>query len=384
MLVVGAGPAGAVAATLLARAGARVVVMHRPGRGGPTIGEVLPSAARPTFVRLDLGDVLGDPGHADSPGTVSVWGSEVPFESDFLFSPYGAGLHLDRARFDEHLRELAVMAGAEVVPEAIGSAAAWSALSARSERGDFRVLLDCSGRSAVLARARGARIERFDALVAVAGLLAPGSGSPDLDARTYVAAGADGWWYSALLPDGHRVAAFQTDHDLLEPAMRRDPTTWHRRLLGVPAIGALVRASGAGPPTVLRVLAADSRRMRWPGEAAASASARASAGGSAMVVLAGDAAMAFDPLSSMGILAAIGSAEEAVAVVLAQLEEGSRAALAAADRRLGADQTRWTSYLDRLAEAYGSERRWSASPFWARRHAWRTDRRSTVGARAQR
>jgi flavin-dependent dehydrogenase len=354
-----------------------VALIHATGDRGrkPPLGEVLPPAARPTLGRLGLGDLLDDAGHLPSPGTVSAWGSGTPVETDFLLSPYGDGVRLDRDRLDRDLGALAEARGTRLV-------AGWWARSGGGPiallAATARVLVDCTGRSATVARAFGARVVRLDRLVAVAGVLRPERADLDADARTFVAATPDGWWYAALLPDGRRVAAFLTDADLLEPRLRQDPRAWHAALLGVPLIGPLVRRSAAPAPPGLHVLAADSRRLVPPdpdaGEASPGGSSPLGPSGR-LVIAAGDAAMAFDPLSSRGILSAIESAEAAAGQVVAVLS-GDRAAIEAANRdRAASDRARWSRYLARLAEAYGDERRWPEAPFWARRHGAVDDRR---------
>jgi flavin-dependent dehydrogenase len=365
VVVVGAGPAGAVAATLLARQGVRVVLQDRERHPVQALGEVLPPAARLTFDRLGLGRLLDEDAHLPSPGTVSAWGADTPRETDFLFSPYGPGLHLDRARFDARLREIAVAAGARVRQETWGVSRPDGA-----PRTDppARSILDCTGRVAAVMRSRGATWQKLDMLVAISGLLAPGPGSPDVDARTFVASVAGGWWYSALLPGGRRIATFQTDADLLPRPVARDPGTWFACLVDVPVIGSIVRDTGARPPPSLRVSAADSRRLVSPRYRPAAA-APASISNDPPAIAAGDAAMAFDPLSSQGILSAVQSAEDAVDVVLAILSGDERAVMAASARRADADRGRWSRYVTRLDEAYRDEQRWHAAPFWARRHA---------------
>ena len=54
--MVGAGPAGAVTALLLARWGARVALVQDAADGAarPVVGEVLPPAMRPALARLGL------------------------------------------------------------------------------------------------------------------------------------------------------------------------------------------------------------------------------------------------------------------------------------------------------------------------------------------
>lgn len=377
VLVVGGGPAGAVTASSLAQRNVRVVLVHHGPEGRPTLGEVLPPAARPTLDRLGLGAVLDDLAHRPSPGNVSAWGTGSAIETDHLFSPYGPGLHLDRAAFDAHLRNVAATSGARILARARG---AWRGLASAAVPGRLRVVVDATGRASAVARTRGWSVDRRDALVAVVGVLTPRSVSADVDGRTFVTSVPDGWWYSALLPDGRRVAAFLTDRDLLDRRLWRDPLMWHDRLVDVPVIGSLVRASGAPPPARLLVAAADSRRVRGPALASDPGSPAASEG-EPHIVAVGDAAMAFDPLSSLGILAAIQSADEAIAVITACLGGQRDAAIQAAGRRAGADETRWDRYTDRLVTAYRDERRWPDSPFWARRHAWQRPSRSASAAR---
>lgn len=364
-MVVGGGPAGAVTAALLARHGIQVALINADRGNGLTIGEALPPAARPTLTRFGLDSALDDRAHLRSPGNVSAWGSDVPQVTDFVFSPYGDGLHLDRACFDADLRDVAAASGARLL------SGLWDARSATergADRGTVRVIVDCTGRSSTVARTRGASIDRLDRLVAVVGVLMPRIDSADSDARTYVASVSDGWWYSALLPDGRRVAAFHTDVDLVSPAIRHDPVSWHAMLLKAPSIGSLVHEAGARAPETLRVLAADSRRLRQP-QARGTPTRRVRPALQPVLVAAGDAAMAFDPLSSQGILSAIQSAEESVAEVLACLSGDSEAVARTSAVRGQVAEERWSRYVERLRVAYRDEQRWPDSPFWARRHA---------------
>jgi flavin-dependent dehydrogenase len=93
----------------------------------------------------------------------------------------------------------------------------------------------------------------------------------------------------------------------------------------------------------------------------------------------GDAALAFDPLSSYGITSAMGTAfYGAHAVADAMLHEtmpaetmpaetwGDVPALAVYERLL--DRT-WIRYVREHEHHYGLERRWSDRPFWCRRSA---------------
>jgi flavin-dependent dehydrogenase len=77
----------------------------------------------------------------------------------------------------------------------------------------------------------------------------------------------------------------------------------------------------------------------------------------------GDAAMAVDPLSSMGILSALRSGVAAAATITAHLS-GDEAALG----RYSAEVAeRFKTYLVERSAVYATERRWRALPFWKRR-----------------
>lgn len=115
-VVAGGGPAGAVAALVLARAGRRVAIVDdppAPGAGAHKIGESLPSAAAPLLRDLNLWPDGTAPPHLRSTGMSVSWGSPALHERGPVQDPYGAGWQLDRLRFDTFLREAAHAAGAE-------------------------------------------------------------------------------------------------------------------------------------------------------------------------------------------------------------------------------------------------------------------------------
>ena len=80
-------------------------------------------------------------------------------------------------------------------------------------------LIDATGRGSLLARRLGAVRRRDDRLVAFIANFHPAAGAnPDVDARTWIEAVTDGWWYTVRVPSGERVVAFLTDVDLADRA----------------------------------------------------------------------------------------------------------------------------------------------------------------------
>lgn len=352
-LIAGGGPAGAAAAIVLARAGHAVLLVDAtpPDPGRLRVGESLPPASRPLLRDLGLLERLEGEGHLVSAGTSSAWGSPQPLATDFVFDPNGPGWHLDRPRFDRSLRRAAAEAGAEV-REAVAvrgvrrEGGAWRCGLDDGGEVTSRTLVDATGRRAALARGLGATRERRDRLVGLVGAAPARDG--DLDARTLVEAVPDGWWYTALVPGRRRVVALMTDADLV-PADARAAAGFAAALAETAHVGPLV-----GAAVVPLTEPAHGSRLRPP--------AGGSGGGGWLAV--GDAAIAFDPLSSQGIATALYTGLVGA--------EALDAALAGDPRALPSYAARVDSvaaaYERNLRHAYAAETRWPDRPFWSRRH----------------
>ncbi|MET8540764.1 tryptophan 7-halogenase [Kitasatospora sp. NPDC004799] len=365
-VVAGGGPAGSVAALVLAAAGRRVLLLDpggRPaqpaGRGAFRIGESLPPAARPLLRDLGLLDGFLAAGHPASTGTYAAWGAPALHGISHLFDPYGHGWHLDRLRFDAFLRDAAVAAGAELRRAAL-LARSGDRLTIR-QNGSVAELrtrwtVDATGRSCAIGRRLGRR-HRQDRLVAVYAVLprrpaADGTGPRDAEARTLVEAAPHGWWYTTPVPAG-RLVAHLTDPDLAAPALRTPQGFWH----GATRTDHVRRRLAGYDPAATPV-------PRWTPAHGVRLAPAAGPGWLA----AGDAALAFDPLSSQGILTALHTGARAGQTVAACLAAPARTAAVLAD---------YTAFLDGVADAYrrnhayayDQERRWPSSPFWRRRRS---------------
>jgi flavin-dependent dehydrogenase len=206
-----------------------------------------------------------------------------------------------------------------------------------------RLLIDATGRRGWLAARAGVKRCETDRLLASAALFRPASRDEDADATTMVEATPYGWWYTAPLPRGRRVAVCCTT----PPVCLRDPDSFLRLAFSTEHV---------------------SRRLsKWrlaagPFVSVANSSHLETAAGCDWLAV-GDAAAAHDPLSSYGILWALRSGMLASDAASAHLA-GDGAALEsyrdAAASSLGI-------YRKGLAEVYASERRWPREPFWAAR-----------------
>lgn len=349
VVIAGAGPAGSVAALVLARAGRRVLLLESGATEERKVGESLPGAARPLLRDLGLLPLVEGGGHALSYGNLSAWGSGELIAVDFIRDPNGPGWHLNRAKFDAGLREAAVAAGAVQMCGRAGGAVrdgeGWR-ITSGGETISARWMVDATGRRATLARSVGAIRRRDPHLVALYTWAV--SGTSNGDSRTLVESAPDGWWYTSLLPDGTRMVALHVDAGEAAPILRA-PGAWEdllsrtihvRRMLGDAVFPAPLRATEA----------CGARLDRFAGEG---------------WLAVGDAALSFDPLSSQGIFNALYAGLRGGRAIDAALS-GAPGAIASYTARL--EQIR-AAYLGHHDLFYRSEGRWTERPFWRRRRA---------------
>ena len=262
----------------LARVGHSVVMLERSRYESDRIGETLPPEVRLPLDTLGVWPRFLGLGPIPSPGMVSCWGSATPRTWDALVNPYGPGWRVDRRRFDAMLAHAVGEAGGTVwLSTRLGSAC-------REGRGDWRLVVDSAGRSSRIAAgmivdATGRRsplLRRLgvgrilqDRLVGLAAFC-PASRPPRTpDQRTLVEAIEGGWWYSAALPDGRRVASFLTDADLIPRGIGAISSFWGDQLRAAP----LTLARLDRPSRPMRVRAWDASSSR-PGRVAGESWAR--------------------------------------------------------------------------------------------------------------
>lgn len=381
--VVGAGPAGAVAAAYLAKSGCSVALLA-PDRqeisGLEPLGETIPPAA--VFLLEDIAGRaldLSRQGHREWLGRRSAWSSEELFEHSSMFDLQGHGWRIARGELEELLLALAAAQGVTICRGwrlashgLVRSAGSWRIgvfdSARRGRELDAEILIDATGRkSCVLRQLRGVGKRRtFDRLVCLA-MDFPLEGTPrSTDATSVVEVAENGYWYSVLSPENRRVLAYFTDSDLLTPGEMRDSGFFFRQLDGTRAMGALLeecriedRLNGRGHG------ARESPRVR-----VASSSRHRAMTGEGWFAL-GDAAMTFDPICSQGIYTAMRLGLEAARAI----ERGTRCA---ADRFQAYVDSTWDRYLFSLGECYFTAEPPRASKggavFWQRRLLERINR----------
>ncbi|HEX7732492.1 MAG TPA: NAD(P)/FAD-dependent oxidoreductase [Rhodanobacter sp.] len=348
--VIGGGPAGSTAATLLARQGYRVIALEKERHPRFHIGESLLPMNLPVFERL---------GVLEKVRALGVYKAGADFEADnergyntYAFSevvghspPHAFQVwrqDFDRMLF-EHAREAGVDAreGHEVLRvEQAGPRESW--LDVRSDDGrDCRVqaryVIDASGRDAFLAGRK--KLKRRNARHQSAAIFGHFRG---VERREGADAGnisiysfAHGWMWLIPLPDGVTSvgAVCRPDYlkqrkgrtvDFLLATLQQAPALW-RRLQRAELIGGEVRVTGN--------YAYEAARMGGPGW-----------------ILVGDAFAFLDPVFSSGVYLAMSGAERAAALVDRALREPRRekALLRALERRQRKGMRRFAFFIHRF------------------------------------
>jgi flavin-dependent dehydrogenase len=345
VLVVGGGPAGCAAARLLALWGHEVELVTREMSGSP-LPESIPPSCGKLFDLLGIRDVIDAAGFARTTGNSVWWGSgDLRVEQ---FAGGERGWQVTAHALESILQDAARAAHARIRCDRV---------TLDSIPTDPAFILDCTGRTGVIARSRGWRQHESDrrtvALVAAWRPAAPWA-IPD-PTHTVLESYADGWAWSVPSPDGHRFVTVMVDPRTSDLA-RGEPA----RTVYLTEIAKTVRfaqllehASMSGGP--------------WGWDCSMYGSTRY-ADDTTLIV--GDAGSFIDPLSSIGVKKALASGWlAAVAAHTALVRPEMRA-------------TAFDFFAAREAEVYASFRsltmRFLASAAVAHTNPFWTDRAGAV------
>jgi flavin-dependent dehydrogenase len=384
VIIVGSGPASASAAIVLAEKGWSVLVLEQQQKSKNRFGESLPPASV-SLVRQLLGEITQTDycrlGIKATPGNQSSWVDENLDMYDFISQPGGHGLCVNRQAFDASLQQRAIVQGstivkgcrflscAQITDKPISYQVTVQLMKDDDTTQDTaqdvtlrsQFVIDASGRHAAVAKPMGICTTRFDKLQAFVQYYhcATPSDTPDF---TLLEASEHGWWYTNLLPDGQtRVVVFHTDRDLPEAKSARHQAGFNEHLSKTKHISARLKSSPHSPVGDIKSTAANSQVAEQFVKD--------------NVLLIGDAAMAFDPLSSQGMIKAMQNGNKAaqlIAFTLEDLQAQSQDSFSQNNylqRFEQSQQQLWQQYQQQYQYYYAAQQRFQDSEFWHRRHA---------------
>lgn len=309
--VVGAGPSGATVARLLAANGRDVLLVDAGERSDGRL-EMLAPMAGAYGETIGLGKVLADT-EIGRPcfGIRRIWGTGVEMCEEFIGKPGGRGVVVDRHRFDAALLRLATEAGAwlrrgRVTGVALREGGITLRIDAQ-ERIEARTVIDATGRASAVSRRLHAGRMVLERRIASRRDAPPPQAAGWLEIH-----GDGGLWSYALDGPGDRREKWQVSPT---PVAARHPGTNHN------ATTCILNEAGSDA---------------W--------------------IAVGDAAAAFDPLTSQGLFTALSTAAVAAGIVL------SAGGLTAEKARLYSNAihaTFWATEWERAAQyrAIGSATR---------------------------
>jgi flavin-dependent dehydrogenase len=357
VVILGGGVAGCATALALRGRVDRVIVIEATSYGSPRVGESVPPDTRALLSELGIWDAFTRQGHSACLGSRSVWGSAAVGYNDFLRHPLGHGWHLERQRFDRFMADQVQASGIELqtgvrythAQPARGGGFVLELIGAPERaRLHARFVVDATGRQARFAQGRGARRLLHDQLICSAGYFDLPR-EHDFDDFTWLEAVEYGWWYAARLPGGRVTAVVATDPRLLRARGLNQRDAWLSSLRGTQLLGpafAPLQPSAESPTLWVAAssVLAPPADVGW--------------------LAVGDAAAAYDPISSLGVYKALADGLRAAQVIAPALDN-PRTPLAPYIQSVA---TGFSRYLLQRNQSYLDETRWPLAPFWQTRH----------------
>ena len=322
MIVIGGGPGGSTAATLLARQGFKVILFEREVFPREHVGESLLPASIPILETLGVIDEIEAAGFTPKYGATMVWGRDPePWSWHFAETnaSYPHAYQVWRPTFDQMLLRNAERNGVEVRE-------GWRAVDVRFDQGRPAALtvespdgatqelapdwiVDASGQNGFLARRLDLRVnDDFFRNLAVYSYFRGAERLPHPDTgNIFIEAYEHGWSWAIPLPDDVMSVGIVVDAAWGGARLAEQATDqFYRDQLGMTGKTAemLSAAEPIDEPRIIRDWSYTSQRLVGDG-----------------YILVGDAACFIDPLFSSGVHLALSSALLASAYVTSALRD---------------------------------------------------------------
>ena len=365
VIVIGGGPAGSSAATMLTRMGWSVILLERERFPRDHVGESLLPASLPILEELGVLKTVAAEGFTEKYGATMVWGAGNERWSWHFSETNKTSSHayqVWRPRFDQILLENAATNGVDVrqqhrVVEVDLGGQEEMAVRVANDDGErvlrARFLVDASGQSGLIVRKLGLREDDPDFQnLAVYAYYEGAERLPAPDAgNIFIESYEHGWFWNIPLHNGLMSVGAVVDHRLGSEGIREHGLEdfFERQVADAPHTAAILReARRTASPAVIRDWSYSASQVVGDGW-----------------IVAGDAACFIDPLFSTGVHLALSAGVMAAAYVTTALTDPE---LAAAARPVYKDL--YYSQYDlfrQLARLFYSTNRSVDSYFWETR-----------------
>lgn len=342
-IVIGGGVAGATAAYTLSKKKIKTLIIDTVKSGTANkIGECLSGQGIHLLKQSGLYEwaLISNP--IENVGDISSWGSNSLNQKDFIYDKYGSGWHLDRAAFDDCLKNAALSLGVDYIEAHVRTVK-------NNENSNWEIkineqvirapwVIDASGRNSIISKYMGIKRYKDRSLIAVYSW----SINRSEEARTLIESCENGWWYTAKLPSNQRVTVFHTSPYKAQELINA-PKLFFEKISKTNYLSLHSRY--------------DSSSTKPRGIAASGSILQKTYGKNWLAI--GDAAITFDPLSAHGILNALAHGifgAEAISMAMS----GDYSRLETLNQGV---KFKRENYLKDIKKLYLQEKRWN-NQFW--------------------
>lgn len=352
VVIVGKGIAGLVVSLLLKRKNISHILLDRStSRKQIALGETLPPSALQLLQSLGLLDLFDSNSLHKTHGYQSAWGSSVIADHNFFFhSPFQHGLKIDKQSLEQALEDLTsenILRFEKMTAIRLLDQGVTVGLQTDQEPivVQGKCIVEATGRNRSVLKLLGIDSTEFDELTAYSCHL-PRRDHPKITHGVFVESFEHGWGIVSRLSDETQVMSLFSRRRVGIHKELKDYSCWPRVLSKTAHLRDFLSAA-----TDVRVVGGDA------------GTSRATQLAGKCWLATGDAAIAFDPLSSHGITNAIYTAHRAVNAIALHLSDADEKHFRDYAESLSAI---FATYLETRYELYHRERRWPKAAFWTR------------------
>ena len=355
--VIGSSSAAFSAAITLAEKGIKTVLLNQ-SQGKATkkyFGETLSQSVFPSLFAIGMQDSFQNIFMPPIESSISSWGSDRIDKKSSLLYPSGFGWIFNREEFENALSKRLNETNAKIISSNIMGivkhAHNWIInIETNSDK------ITVSSHFIIFAVGRDSsnsfqlpKKTSIDKLVSC--IISFKELNNHFDKSIYVDSSKNGWFYSTMNESGNRVINYFTDGDLLSSKDEKQHIKFlNREIQYLPSLSKIISPSELNKIHFYKVVSANTTfRTSLFAEG---------------ILVCGDAAQTYDPLSSQGITSAVKDGIS-LGIAISDFYSGNKHAFREyeVNRR-----NHFVEYLKHRHAIYSTETRWKNNPFWERRH----------------